>query len=200
MQRLAAAFERGEPASSLGLKEEEEKAIRSFQLLTLKPELVLVNIGDERIGQPLPPALLARPAGRSRHRPNWNWSCKISPRKIAKRSCVIWALRSCPGTRSCGRSTPRMGLIVFFTVGEDECRAWGLAKGANAVEGAAQIHTDLARGFVRAEVVRFEDFQRRRLHEGSQDPWRLPLRRQKLRRAGRRYYACFGEHVVGSRQ
>src|SRR5438128_2649474 len=52
LQRVAEAFERGEPASSLGLKDEEEKAVRSFQLLTLKPELVLVNLGDDRIGQP----------------------------------------------------------------------------------------------------------------------------------------------------
>ena len=46
-----------------------------------------------------------------------------------------------------------MNQIVFFTVGEDECRAWSLARGENAVAGAAQIHTDLAKGFVRAEVV-----------------------------------------------
>ncbi len=59
LQRVAAALEQGEPASSLGLKEDEEKAVRSFQLLTLKPELVMVNIGDDRIGQPLPPGLRA---------------------------------------------------------------------------------------------------------------------------------------------
>ena len=53
-----------------------------------------------------------------------------------------------------------MGRIVFFTVGEDECRAWSLNQGDDAVEGAAQIHTDLARGFVRAEVVSFDDFKR----------------------------------------
>jgi len=53
-----------------------------------------------------------------------------------------------------------MGRMVFFTVGEDECRAWGLSKGDDAVTGAAQIHTDLARGFVRAEVVGYEDFRR----------------------------------------
>ena len=43
-----------------------------------------------------------------------------------------------------------MGRIVFFTVGEDECRSWELPKGADAVEGASQIHTDLAKRFVRA--------------------------------------------------
>src|SRR5207249_9729091 len=51
-------FEQGQSAATLGLKEDEEKIIRSFQLLTLKPEMVLVNIGDARIGQPLPPDLL----------------------------------------------------------------------------------------------------------------------------------------------
>src|SRR5205085_5001940 len=53
-----------------------------------------------------------------------------------------------------------MGQIVFFTIGEDECRAWSLPKGANAVEGAGQIHTDLAKRFVRAEVVSYDDFRR----------------------------------------
>ena len=53
-----------------------------------------------------------------------------------------------------------MGQMVFFTVGEDECRAWSIPRGANAAEGAGQIHTDLMRGFVRAEVVGYADFQR----------------------------------------
>jgi ribosome-binding ATPase YchF (GTP1/OBG family) len=53
-----------------------------------------------------------------------------------------------------------MGQIVFFTVGEDECRAWGLAAGEDAVAGAGKIHTDLAKGFVRAEVVGYDDFRR----------------------------------------
>ena len=53
-----------------------------------------------------------------------------------------------------------MGQIVFFTVGDDECRAWSLPGGATAVEGAAQVHTELAQGFVRGEVVTFDDFRR----------------------------------------
>src|SRR5438105_78296 len=54
LQRVVAAMEKGQGAASVGLKGDEEKLIRSFQLLTLKPELVLVNIGEDRIGQPLP--------------------------------------------------------------------------------------------------------------------------------------------------
>jgi hypothetical protein len=53
-----------------------------------------------------------------------------------------------------------MGQIVFLTVGEDECRAWPIPQGADAVEGAAQIHTDLSKRFVRAEVVAYDDFVR----------------------------------------
>jgi hypothetical protein len=53
-----------------------------------------------------------------------------------------------------------MGRIVFFTVGDDECRAWPIPKGATSQEGAGEIHTDLAKGFVRAEVVGYDDFVR----------------------------------------
>ena len=53
-----------------------------------------------------------------------------------------------------------MDQMVFFTVGEDECRAWAIPKGATAPQGAGQIHTDLERGFVRAEVVHYEDFKK----------------------------------------
>src|SRR5207244_1955864 len=59
LQRITAALERSESPATLGLKEEEEKAIRSFQLLTLKPELALFNIGDDRLTQPVPAELLA---------------------------------------------------------------------------------------------------------------------------------------------
>jgi ribosome-binding ATPase YchF (GTP1/OBG family) len=160
LQRIATAFEQGQPASTLGLKEDEEKAIRSFQLLTLKPEFVLVNIGDDRIGHPLPPELLKLAAG-----------AIAAPAKLEleleelseeDRQVFMSDLKLTGSSRGDVLRTlyDAMGRIVFFTVGEDECRAWGLNRGDNAVEGAAQIHTDLARGFVRAEVVSYPDFRR----------------------------------------
>jgi len=57
------------------------------------------------------------------------------------------------------RSYDLLGLLSFFTVGEDEVRAWTLRTGARAVEGAAAIHSDIQRGFIRAEVVSYEDFR-----------------------------------------
>jgi hypothetical protein len=50
-----------------------------------------------------------------------------------------------------------LGLISFFTVGDDECRAWTIRAGTSALEAAGEIHTDMQRGFIRAEVVKFED-------------------------------------------
>ena len=55
------------------------------------------------------------------------------------------------------RSYALLGLISFLTVGPDECRAWTVAEGATAPEAAGKIHTDLQRGFIRAEVIRYED-------------------------------------------
>jgi ribosome-binding ATPase YchF (GTP1/OBG family) len=160
LQRIAAAFERGEAAATLGLKEDEEKTVRSFQLLTLKPELVLVNIGDDRIGQPLPPALQTL-APRTIQTPV---KLELELEDLAEEDRQVF-MRDLGLTELSRDQVLRtvydaMGLLVFFTVGEDECRAWSLTKGEDAVEGAAQIHTDLAHRFVRAEVVRFDDFQR----------------------------------------
>ncbi len=160
LRRIQTALEGGQFASAAGLKEDEEKAVRSFQLLTLKPELVFVNIGDNRIGQPLPPELLALAPNALQAPAKLEMELEDLPASDrgvfmqelglagSARGDALWAIYY------------GMGQIVFFTVGEDECRAWGLQKGANAVEGAGKIHTDLAKRFVRAEVVAYDDFRR----------------------------------------
>jgi ribosome-binding ATPase YchF (GTP1/OBG family) len=160
LKRIIGALEQNQAASALGLKEDEEKLVRSFQLLTLKPELVLVNASDALLGKPLPVELL-----------------KLAPNALTAPVKLEQELEDLPpedrqafmqdlGLAGLSRDTilqaifAAMGQIVFFTVGEDECRAWPIPTGANAVEGAGQIHTDLARGFVRGEVVSYEDFRR----------------------------------------
>jgi ribosome-binding ATPase YchF (GTP1/OBG family) len=160
LQRIANAFEQGRPASQVDLKEEEEKAIRSFQLLTLKPELVLVNIGDDRIGQPLPADLLALAPTAVQAAAKLELELEDlaeEDRQAFMQDLGLAGLSRGPQLRTIYYA---MGRNVFFTVGEDECRAWGIDRGATAVEGAGEIHTDLARGFVRAEVVSYEDFRR----------------------------------------
>jgi ribosome-binding ATPase YchF (GTP1/OBG family) len=160
LQRIVAAMEQGQTAATLGLKEDEEKAVRSFQLLTLKPELPLLNIGDERIGKPLPPELLAL-APATIQAPA-KLELELEELSDADRQAFMQDLGLSGFSRGEMLRTiyDAMGQIVFFTIGEDECRAWNLARGENAVEGAGKIHTDLAKHFVRAEVVRFDDYRR----------------------------------------
>jgi GTP-binding protein YchF len=160
LQRVATAFEQGEPAASLALNEAEERMVRSFQLLTLKPELVLVNIGDDRIGQSLPPALQKMAANAIQAPAKLELELEDLPEEDRQAFMSDLGLTELSRDDILRTIYHAMGLIVFFTVGEDECRAWSLPRGQSAVEGAAQIHTDLARGFVRAEVVTFEDFRR----------------------------------------
>src|SRR5262245_5025454 len=154
LQRLIAALEAGQMPRSLGLKPDEEKAVRSFQLLTLKPEIVFVNQGEG--GQAIPavaPGVLAAPAKLElelEELPPEDQAAFAADLGLAgsQRDDILHAIFAA------------MGRIVFLTVGEDECRAWPIPKGADAVEGAAAIHTDLAKGFVRAEVVAYDDFVR----------------------------------------
>jgi ribosome-binding ATPase YchF (GTP1/OBG family) len=160
LQRVVEAFEQGKSAASLGLKEDEEKSIRSFQLLTLKPEFALVNINEERISKPLPADLLQLAAD-AREAPA---RLELELEELSEEDRQAFAQDL--GLKESSRGDilrviyAAMGQMVFFTVGEDECRAWSLPRGASAVEGAGQIHTDLARGFVRAEVVSYDDFRR----------------------------------------
>ncbi len=159
LRRLTAALEPGQSAATLNLSDEEEKTIRYFQLLTLKPELVLVNTAEDRIGQPLPPELL-RLAPNALQAPV-KLELELADLSEADREAFMHEL----GIEDLSRATmlrdifAAMGQIVFFTVSEEECRAWPIPAGTVAQEGAGTIHTDFAEGFVRAEIIPFEDFK-----------------------------------------
>lgn len=160
LQRIVTALEASQSPATLGLKPDEEKLVRSFQLLTLKPELVFVNQGDATVNQPLPESLLALA-------PN----ALAAPARLEQELAELSeedraAFAADLGITGSKRDTTlqsifrEMGRIVFLTVGEDECRAWPIDKGCDAVTGAGAIHTDLSKRFVRAEVVGYADFIR----------------------------------------
>ena len=160
LQRIAAAFEHNQSPMALGLKEDEEKSIRSFQLLTLKPEQVLVNLGEDRLNQPLPADLLAMAPNALQAPAKLEMELHDLSEDDRQMFMSDLGLKGFVRDEVLRSIFAAMGQIVFFTVGEDECRAWSMPAGADAVVGAGQIHTDLARGFVRAEVVSYDDFQR----------------------------------------
>jgi ribosome-binding ATPase len=160
LRRIDEAFEAEKTPAHLGLKEDEEKLIRSFQLLTLKPQVVLVNHGDSLIGKPPPAELVAQGAKVLMAPAKLEMELQDLPEADRAAFAADLGLTEFSSGKTLQEIYAAMGQTVFFTVGEDECRAWGIPKGATAVEGAGQIHTDLARGFVRAEVVSFADFRR----------------------------------------
>jgi ribosome-binding ATPase YchF (GTP1/OBG family) len=160
LRRINTAFEQEKTPASLGLKEDEEKIIRAFQLLTLKNELVLVNCGDELLKQPLPDDLLRLAPTAIKASPKLELELLDLPDEDRGAFMEDLGLEEFQHDDVLRTIFHAMDQIVFFTVGEDECRAWPMPKGADAVVGASQIHTDLARGFVRAEVVGYDDFVR----------------------------------------
>ena len=159
LRRVVAAFEAGQTAATLGLNEDDEKLVRSFQLLTLKPEIAFVNRGDaEALGQPMPADLLELSAIALQAAPKLELELEeLSPEDRATFMADL-GLKGSAQPETVRGLFYAMSRIVFFTVGEDECRSWEISKGADATEGAGQIHTDLAKRFVRAEVVGHDDF------------------------------------------
>jgi GTP-binding protein YchF len=160
LQRVAAALEKGEGAAAAHLKPDEEKTIRSFQLLTLKPELIFVNIAEDRIGKPLPEELLKVAPGAVQAPAKLEMELAELSDEDKQAFMQDLNLTDLSRDETLRRVFHGMNQMVFFTVGEDECRAWAIPKGATAPQGAGTIHTDLERGFVRAEVVGYDDFKK----------------------------------------
>jgi ribosome-binding ATPase len=156
VKRIHAALEAGQSPRDHTLRAEDEKLTRSFQLLTLKPEIVFVNRGDA--SGPLPADLL-------KLAPNAIGAPVQLERELAEldeESRAAFAadlgITGSDRERIIRDIFYGMGRIVFFTVGEDECRAWAIDKHTPAVEAAGAIHTDLSKGFVRANVMTYTDF------------------------------------------
>jgi GTP-binding protein YchF len=161
LQRLQPALEAGRPARSVDLSDDERKAIASFGFLTLKPTLVLLNLADEQNGS----TLLAEIEELTRELPATG--VLALPGKLEMELGELSPDEAAEFMQALGVSGSGLGgvttlayrladLISFFTAGEDECRAWTIRRGTNAQDAAGEIHSDLARGFIRAEVIRWD--------------------------------------------
>lgn len=156
LKKVVAELESGKPLSKLVLNEVESKTVRAFQLLTLKPELALVNQGDA--GQEIPPNLLMLSPGAI------GAPVKLEQELIEMSEEERLSFMSDLGMTELSKDRVLrsifygMDRIVFLTCGEDECRSWAISKGATAPIAAGAIHTDLTAGFVRAEVIAYDDF------------------------------------------
>jgi len=191
-QRLREALEEERTAREVGLTEEEQAAIRDVELLTDKTIVLVLNIGEDQIGQETP-TTQAFAAYAAEHGYTWIALCAKVEAEVAQlepeeESEFLEAMgieeparnrfiRVCYGS---------LGLISFFTVGEDEVRAWTIRKESTAVQAAGKIHSDLARGFIRAETLPYE-----RLRETGS--WNAAKEKGYLRLEGKEYRVQDGD-------
>ena len=186
LQRIEPHLSEGRPIRSFGLTDDEELVLRGYRFLTQKPVLVVLNIDETR----LPEAAALEADGRDRYaQPETDVAAlagKIEaeigelPDDDARLFMDDLGIAEPSRGRVIRLTYDLLGLFSFFTAGEDECRAWTLRRGATAVDAAGAIHSDLARGFIRAEVISVDDL----LAAGSLAEAR---KRGILRQEGRTY-------------
>jgi GTP-binding protein YchF len=146
--RLHEILSAEKPLRGVPITAEEEKHLSGFGLLTRKPLLVLLNLGE---GQAAPDLALAAPAAVLQGK--LEMEIAQLPPDDAAAFMQEYGIQEPGLSRMIRASYDLLDQQSFFTVGEDEVRAWTTRRGATAVEAAGEIHTDLQKGFVRAEVV-----------------------------------------------
>jgi GTP-binding protein YchF len=161
--RLKAALETGAPIRDVELEPAEEKAIRGFRFLTQKPVLVLLNVGEGDLAEA--PRRVAALASAYDHRnalvDALSARIEMELGELEPEEAAVFmeelGIAESGLDRVIALSYRLLGLISFLTAGPDEVRAWPIRDGSNAVDAAGAIHTDLAKGFIRAETVGYDD-------------------------------------------
>ena len=194
LRRLEPHLSEGGPLRSFGLTQDEELLLRGYRFLTQKPELVVLNVDEAR----LPQAAALEADGRARYaQPQTDVAAlagKIEAElaELSEEDARLFMDDLGIAEPSRGRvirlTYALLGLFSFFTAGEDECRAWTLRRGATAVDAAGAIHSDLARGFIRAQVIGFEEL----MEAGSMAEAR---KRGTLRQEGKGYEVRDGDVI-----
>lgn len=189
-QKLNETLTAERPLRSLDLTDDQLKELRGYGLLTLKPSIVVVNIGDDQeeldIAYDYPLSGVVNVRGRLEME-----LAQLSAAGDEETLAMFmeeYNVAELSLDRVIRLSYDVMGLESFFTVGEDEVRAWTIEQGATALEAAGTIHTDLAKGFIRAEVVSYEDL----IATGSMAQARAT---GKLRQEGKTYPVNDGDIV-----
>jgi ribosome-binding ATPase len=171
---------------SIELSQEEEKIISGFGLLTRKPVLIVLNIGE---GQP-PPDITCPDRNCDSAPLQGKLEMEIAQLSPEESEVFLkeYGIEEPGFFRLIRKSYDLLGLQSFFTIGDDEVRAWTIKRGATAYEAAGVIHTDLQRGFIRAAVIDNEDL----LALGSLAESRA---KGKLRLEGKDYRVKEGEVI-----
>ena len=173
VRRCQAALEEGRPLRALELAGEDLKRLRGFQFLSAKPLLLVINLDESDLSDV--GSTVERAADKSGLTAFLAHAATKAVALCAKIELEISQLEGDDAKafladlglsesgldRVIRTSYDLLGYMSFFTVGEDECRAWSIARGTSAQLAAGEIHTDIERGFIRAEVVAYDALMKR---------------------------------------
>jgi ribosome-binding ATPase len=180
-ERVRVALNQGIPARAVQLSDDERREVRELQLLTAKPAMYVANVDEAGLknGNAHLTALERRAAaeGAIVVPVCAAIEAEISQLEEAERAEFLKDLGlSEPGLNRVIRAAYRLlGLQTYFTAGPKEVRAWTVRAGSTAPQAAGVIHTDFERGFIRAEVIAFDDFIRGKGEAGARDAGKLRL-------------------------
>jgi ribosome-binding ATPase len=183
LQRCRALLEEGKPLRDMALPPDDTRRLRGFQFLSAKPLLIVLNLDEADLPQADRAVELA---GLQEFVKGANTRAVPIRAKIELEIAQLdpsdaAAFMSDLGLHESGldrvirASYDLLGYISFFTVGDDENRAWSIPRGTNAQNAAGEIHTDIQRGFIRAEVVRYEHLLARTTLAACRDHGELRL-------------------------
>jgi len=192
LERAVAALNDGTPLRKLDFPADERSTLAGFALLTLRPLLIVLNVAEGDAAAPVPADVAARAAdeGADALALSAKVEAELTALDPGDRAAFLadLGLEASARDRFIRASYALLDLISFLTAGEDECRAWTIRRGTTAVKAAGRIHSDIERGFIRAEVVSFDDF----VACGSEAKCRAA---GKLRLEGRDYVVQDGDII-----
>src|SRR6185295_2135206 len=180
LEKCRAVLDEGRPVRTLELYDEEKEILRPLFLITAKPTIYVANVDEHGFtGNPLLEKVLAHAAGAQA--PVVVICAKLEAEMADmsdedKRLFLADLGLEEPGLNRLVRAAHELlGLQTFFTAGPKEVRAWTIHRGDTAVEAAAEIHTDIARGFIRAEVIAYDDYVACSGEQGAKEAGRMRL-------------------------
>jgi GTP-binding protein YchF len=197
LNRCRQALEAETPLRELELRPEEQKMINGYMLLTRKPMLYVLNLGDDEaseIGGVIEKYHLEKLSAKP-HTAVVPFCGKIEAELADLDDAEVAEMMKAYGLAESGRdrliqaSYRLLGLISFLTCGEPECRAWTIERGINAQKAAGAIHSDIERGFIKADVINWKDL----LEAGGFGPAR---EKGQVRLEGKEYIVQDGDVIL----
>lgn len=194
LEKIRAHLDALKPVRTLELTADEEKSVRSFAFVSGKPLILVANIGEDDLPGGSPVTQELRAYASENHLPlielcaKVEMECSEMEPEEEREFLQAMGISEPARDRLIRAAYDALGYISFFTVGSDEVRAWTIRRGTNALGAAEKIHTEIARTFIRAEVIPFEDFQ-------AAGGWDEARHAGKMRLEGKEYVVKDGDIV-----